>query len=170
MRRPGLWLLGLLAAADVLVFGGLVAREEWLRARGFEVRLPVEGYDPRDLLSGHYVAFRLVAEREAAALAQDHTYAERFCLEERAGRWHVTAIRRAEDGCRPFLAGLRTAHGQVRFGVERFYVDERRREAVAVVRPGDETYLLARVDTAGQLHAVDLVVDGRSVAGLPGAR
>jgi len=68
---------------DVFFFGGWIAAEETARLRGVEVLLPVEGYDPRDLLSGHYVRFRLVAEREATALG---TAAVDYCLEESDGR------------------------------------------------------------------------------------
>jgi uncharacterized membrane-anchored protein len=165
VRRPGLWLLGLLAAADVVVFGGLIAREEWLRARGAEARFPVEGYDPRDLLSGHYVRFRLVAEREAEALRVDGPGGPvAFCIEERDGRARVVRARGADDECRPFLAGIRRG-GRVDFGVDRFYVDERRQGEAARLEPDRDTYLVGRVDAAGRLHAVDLVVRGRSLAG-----
>jgi hypothetical protein len=50
------------AAVAVLVLGlvGLVVREGMARAGGQEVRLAITGYDPRSLLTGHYVQFRLV--------------------------------------------------------------------------------------------------------------
>lgn len=51
----------ILAAALVLALGlvGLVIREGVARAQGEEVRLEMAGYDPRSLLSGHYVQFQL---------------------------------------------------------------------------------------------------------------
>lgn len=52
-----------IAAAVVLLalaLVGLVVREGMARAGGREVRLAITGYDPRSLLTGHYVQFRLV--------------------------------------------------------------------------------------------------------------
>ncbi len=155
-------LLGLLAAADVLLFGGLIAREEVARASGADVRLPVEGYDPRDLLSGRYVRFRLSAEREAEALAQALPPGPaRFCLETRGDRARVVP---ESAGCQPSLLGERLAGGRVRFPVDRFYVDERRAREVAALEAGPDTFVVGRVDRAGRLHITDLVVAGRSFA------
>jgi hypothetical protein len=50
-----------MAAAVVLALGlvGLVVREGRARAAGREVVLEATGYDPRSLLTGHYVRFQL---------------------------------------------------------------------------------------------------------------
>lgn len=164
-RRGAMRLLGLLALADVLVFGGIIAAEEASMWRGVEVRLPVEGYDPRDLLAGHYVRFRLVAVREAEAFGRTVAEDAAFCLEERDGRWHVSRPRAAGDDCRPFLAVRPNRVGQVHFGVDRFYVDERRRREVGVVEAGPDTYLVGVVDRSGRVHPRDLVVGGKSLGG-----
>lgn len=51
----------ILAAAAVLVglLVALVVSENLARTRGREVRLPMEAVDPRELLTGHYVALQL---------------------------------------------------------------------------------------------------------------
>jgi hypothetical protein len=52
-----------IAAASVvlaLALVGVVVREGVARAGGQEVRLAITGYDPRSLLTGHYVQFQLV--------------------------------------------------------------------------------------------------------------
>ena len=148
-------------ALDLLVFGGWIAAEETARLRGVQVLLPVEGYDPRDLLSGHYVRFRLVAEREAAALGAS---AVDYCLEERDGRHHVTRPRQAPGDCALFLRAVQPLGP--RFGVERFYIDERRADAVAVVSPGADTYLRARLGRDGRVHPIDLVIAGRPISAI----
>lgn len=53
----------ILAVAAVLVLAliGLVAREGAARASGTEVVLRIDGFDPRALLTGHYVQFQTVA-------------------------------------------------------------------------------------------------------------
>lgn len=152
-----------MAIADLVVFGGWIAKEQ-LSRRGGQVRLPVEGYDPRDLLSGHFVRFRLVAEREAEALAGDREGELAFCVEEGEG-WllHVTRLRGAGDDCAPFLTGVVRERGRIDFGVDRFYVDERRANEVTFVQAGPDTYLVATIDGAGRVHAIDLVVSGKSI-------
>ena len=47
------------AAVLVLLLVGVVLRENGARAAGREALLPMEAVDPRDLLTGHYVALRL---------------------------------------------------------------------------------------------------------------
>lgn len=51
----------IMAAAVLLTLGlvGLVVREGVARAQGREVLLPIEAYDPRSVLSGHYVEFQV---------------------------------------------------------------------------------------------------------------
>ena len=148
-------------ALDLLVFGGWIAAEETARLRGVEVLLPVEGYDPRNLLSGHYVRFQLVAEREAAALG---AAAADYCLEERDGRHHVTRPRQAPGDCALFLRAVQKSGA--RFGVERFYIDERLSRAAVAVSPGPDTYVRARLGRDGRVHLIDLVVAGRPISAI----
>jgi len=86
----------IVAAALVLALAlvGLVVREGVARAAGQEVRLAITGYDPRSLLTGHYVQFRL----------QDTLPQETVCrvveqqLRGRPDTWF--AVRREGDGHR----------------------------------------------------------------------
>lgn len=152
--------------ADLLIFGGWIASLE-AGLRHDAVKLPVEGFDPRDLLSGHYVRFRLIAEREAAALLPQDARLRggrmSFCAEESQGFVHPVHVREPGEGCKLVLTGDVSGEG-VRFGAERFYLDERRAREVMLVRAGPTTYLLATLDDGGSVHAVDLVVDGKSMA------
>lgn len=55
------------AAALALGLVGLVVREGMARAGGQEVVLAITGYDPRELLTGHYVQFQFRSELPAGA-------------------------------------------------------------------------------------------------------
>jgi hypothetical protein len=163
MRWSGKTALLVMAAADLVIFGGWIGVQEWGLRRGVEVKLPAEGYDPRDLISGHYVRFRLTAEHEAKETAPEGIAGTTsFCLEARGDRWHVRSPRLVGDSCAPFVSGTWT-DGQFKLGVERFYVDERLASQVGWIPAGSDTYLLARVDSGGGIHAVDLVVSGKSL-------
>ncbi|MBB3890975.1 hypothetical protein GGQ61_001692 [Phenylobacterium haematophilum] len=50
------------SAVLVLLLVGVVLRENGARATGREALLPMEAVDPRDLLTGHYVALRLTQQ------------------------------------------------------------------------------------------------------------
>lgn len=161
MNRRRTVIAGLLAT-DLLLFGGWIASLEHARSSA-RVKLPVEGFDPRDLLRGHFVRFQLVAAGEAGPLLRGEPEGARIelCLEERRGMLHVTRVR--TDDCKPFIAGALRG-GRVDFGVDRFFVDERIAGEVAFVRAGPETYVVATIDGGGAVHVIDLVVDGKSVA------
>ena len=154
-----------LIAADLLVFGGWISSLE-AGLRRDTVRLPVEGFDPRDLISGHYVRFRLVAEREATALLRGGDGARggpvSFCAETTDGFVHPVRLRAPGEACPLVLTG-EASDRSVRFAADRFYVDERRAREVASVRAGPRTYLVATLDEGGSVHAVDLVVEGKSL-------
>lgn len=156
-------LLLALVAADLLVFGGWIGVEQFAR-KGAQLRLPVEGYDPRDLLSGHYVRFRLVAVREAEALLPPGgPRPARFCLEDRGGLLHVSRHLGDGEDCKLVLTSTAPAASRgVDFGVDRFYVDERKAASVASVAAGPQTYVVGAI-AAGRLAIVDLVVNGRSL-------
>lgn len=102
MKRPSIPLRIVAAAvALALALVGVVVREAIARAEGQEVRLAITGYDPRSLLTGHYVQFRLV----------DTIPAEQACawkdrrLEPRDVGWY--AVRR-EGGADRLVAAAAT--------------------------------------------------------------
>ena len=58
MKAPTLWLWCTLLL-PIVAFAGLVVRAELLRASGPVFRVAIAGYDPRDLLQGHYLRYRM---------------------------------------------------------------------------------------------------------------
>jgi uncharacterized membrane-anchored protein len=154
-----------LAIVDLLFFGGWVAREESLR-RGGRIHLPIEGYDPRDLLSGHYVRFQLVAVREAETLLRPGgaNVPQTFCIDPKDGLYHVKRVRTGSaSSCSPFLRATLNERAQWDFGVDRFYVDERLANEARWIQANPDTYLIATVDGSGAVHPVDLVVNGKTL-------
>ena len=58
MKAPTLYLWCALLL-PIVAFAGLTARAELLRASGPVFRVAITGYDPRDLLQGHYLRYRM---------------------------------------------------------------------------------------------------------------
>ncbi|MBL8554107.1 MAG: GDYXXLXY domain-containing protein [Phenylobacterium sp.] len=91
------------AGVLALLLVGLVVRENMARDQGTEVRLALAGYDPRSLLQGHYVQFRM-----------QETFPGRACppgVREgyRSGKPVWVALRRDGDHHRAAGAGLTRA-------------------------------------------------------------
>jgi uncharacterized membrane-anchored protein len=153
-----------LGLVDLLFFGAWVAREESLR-HGNRINLPIEGYDPRDLLSGHYVRFQLVAVREAETFLEPRgaNVPQTFCIEQKEGLYHVKGLRTGSaSSCSPFLLATLDERAHWDFGVDRFYVDERLANEARRIQANPDTYLVATVDDTGAIHPVDLIVSGNS--------
>lgn len=58
----------------------------WQRSHGQEVTVAVMGYDPRDLLSGHYIQYQIDWGRTDCAQFKNGCPKEDFCQEARWGR------------------------------------------------------------------------------------
>ena len=89
----------IMVVAGTLVLGlvGVVVREGQARADGQEVRLAMAGYDPRSLLSGHYVQFQLRHDLPTSAPCPSQLEGG----SQRKGKW--VALRR--DGARHVPVG-----------------------------------------------------------------
>lgn len=176
VKMPGIP-VRILAAASVLALGlvGVVVREGMARADGQEVVLPITGYDPRELLTGHYVRFQFRSEyptgtpcppghggysrRPGAWVALtrrgDHHEATGIAL-SRAGALKLGEVAvRGDIDCLARTAP-ETTWVILNLGVERLHADQRQAEAIQKV-------LLATRDEAANGYAVVSVgTDGKA--------
>lgn len=111
--RPILIVLtGLLLAAALT---GLVVRESQGRQGGREVALTLQGVDPRDLLSGHYVAFTLaepLGENEMCpvTLINSPPGTAWVALSPKRGHWQATGM--SPDRAKAARLGMLTVRGE----------------------------------------------------------
>lgn len=151
----------ILAVAGVLALGlvGLVVREGLARAEGQEVRLAMAGYDPRSLLSGHYVQFQLrhdlaptvrcPTQSDAGVRVEDGWVALKFdgtrhvatgaaktrAAAQRLGSTVVRGVLTCEPGLAPPRPGDDRAPAEVQtllldVGVDRIHLDQAQAEAM----------------------------------------
>ena len=172
------------AAALVLAAAltGLVVREGLARAHGREVTLAIDAYDPRSVLSGHYVRFQLIDTtppgqpcppgtqapnadwvglsradgryRVTGAAASRH---EAQALGEVVVRGHATCAGHLEDAARPIRLDV---------GVDRMHTDQRHAEAIAralTARDGPPALAVISVDDSGKARLKGLIVQGRRI-------
>ncbi|MBA4013406.1 MAG: hypothetical protein C0481_16190 [Phenylobacterium sp.] len=174
------------AAVLVLLLVGVVLRENGARAAGREVLLPMEAVDPRDLLTGHYVALRL---SQQLALGQPCPR-ERSTFEEggwiglkpQAGHYRfigVGATRQAalaggaELAVRGGVYCSRTAFGNAEadvvtldIGVDRFHADQDEAQAIEKAmrerRQGEApAFAVVSVGDDGRARLKGVIVGGK---------
>lgn len=167
----------ILAAAVVLTLAlvGLVVREGVARQQGRELVLPITGYDPRELLTGHYVRFQFRSEfptgtpcppgsggysrRPDAWVALtpqgDHYVASGAALSRAAARRLGPVVVRGDIDCLA-RAAPETTWVILNLGPERLHVDQAQAEAI-------QNVLLADRDGPASGYAVISVgIDGRA--------
>jgi uncharacterized membrane-anchored protein len=178
----------IVAAVCALALIGVVVAEGAARAGGQEVLLPIQGVDPRALLSGHYVQIDL----SETLAPSDH------CPDQQEG-WDWIALRPLGGGVYGVAGGAHsrdqteqigplavkgtftcsapTAPGktdptgengaiQLKIGIDRFYIDQARAEHIAeVLRQAPAAkpvaYAIFSVGTDGQARLKGLKIDGR---------
>ena len=181
--RPGLS-LRICAAALVLAAAltGLVVREGVARTQGREVTLAIDAYDPRSVLSGHYVRFQLVDSTppgQACPPGTEAAGADWAALSRADGRYRVTGAaasrREAQALGEMVVRGHATCAGhredaarriRLDLGVDRMHLDQRQAEAIAgalAAGGGPSPLAVISVDDSGKARLKGLIVEGRRI-------
>jgi len=176
----------IIAAAVVLTAAlvGLVVREGAARDSGEEVWLEIDGYDPRSLLTGHYVRFQLRSEAPPGTPCPPLNQSAPWVALTRAGDHHVltgdgqtreAALRRGEVAARGTgrceVLPARTADGEgdraavmtLDLGIDRLHADQTQAlalEEALLVRSGAlvDAYAVVSVGADGKARLKALVV------------
>src|SRR5262245_44165272 len=159
MKNPGLLFALLLPGFSL---GTLTGYKAFKRQAGAVVRLPITGYDPRDLLSGHYLTYRLDLPGAICETDADPVF---ICIDGEDGETSFTVPDLAEGSCKAILRA-RCEYGRVLAGVERFYVPEdRATELDRIVRGWGQnrarTKLELAVDRQGRATIRELLIDDK---------
>lgn len=149
-------LLAIALTLPILALAATAWMKSTQRSSGAEVALPIEGFDPRDLLSGHYLIYQVDYGLENLCAATD--VATAVCLQpERL----ATPADSVPADCKLFIRGYCDSSANFNAGIERFYIPE---EHAAVlenkVRDKRGTLVLS-VDPQGTAVIRDLLIDGQ---------
>jgi len=131
---------------------------------GTTIRIPVEGYDPRDLLAGHYVRFN-VTLGSVKPCEQPNQIEACVCFASENGSDRYSPIWGGEcsdalPSCPALLRG--TCHGSsFDSGVDRYSISEDLAPALQRIPP-NSTVIVA-LDDSGQAHVVQLLVDDEKI-------
>jgi len=140
---------------------------------GAQFTIPIVGFDPRDLLAGHYLTYRLDFGNDrlcARERAQDEPPAEAvlLCLRQARGGSLTTRVLADYQFSPPALAAgcdavlkARCEYGRVLAGVERFYVPEEHAAALDRLVRSHKGKIVISVDRFGTGTVKDLLLNDR---------
>ncbi len=155
---------------QLVILTAVPARKAITRSTGRTVVLKVQPVGPYNSLSGYYVMLSLeISRRDAFGSVPDFSDGEEcFAVIERGedGIWKPVSLERARPSGLPenraVVAG-RVEHGQLRYGIENFYIPEAQRSAIAedLRTNRDRAKVEAKVDSAGNAALVKLMIEDR---------
>jgi uncharacterized membrane-anchored protein len=123
----------------IVVLLGWLGQLVWLERTGAEVRLPVRGFDPRDLLAGHYLTYAVDYGPLEICAREGYVETESTCVclaQSTVSRLHEAswagACSERVDACPVFIKGTCNA-GRFEADIERFYFPETYSSELAVV-------------------------------------
>lgn len=143
-------------ALPVLGLALFVLRSELVVTRGRVYELTVEGYDPRDLLRGHYLQYRIRWNLAGPACTDARCC---LCVHPDASPVDPRVSARACDAvrdCQSFIRGDGLEH------LQKFFVPQERAASLERAVQGRRASVLVAVAPDGRALVTDLLVDGVS--------
>lgn len=126
------------------------------RSNGEEVILPIEGFDPRDLLAGHYLIYRV--DYGLATRCTEHESEAAVCLRPEQKMYAIDAL---PASCELFIRGYCDSSADFSAGIERFYIPEEYAEALEKQVRDKQGEIVLSVDSKGNAAIRDLLIDGK---------
>tara|TARA_B100001115_G_scaffold125763_1_gene94285 strand:+ start:220 stop:720 length:501 start_codon:yes stop_codon:yes gene_type:complete len=143
----------------MLCLAGFVLWNVWVATQGQKLTLPIRGFDPRDLLAGHYLAYRIEYGFESLCTGSKNQHEKKtyICFAPKK----ILGARPQSSECQKYLKGV-CKNGRFQTGLDRFYIPQKhaRKLEQAVVNKKGEVIL--SLDGMGGAAITDLLIDGLS--------
>ena len=139
----------------LVALGALTAYKHHLFTQGREVILPIQGYDPRDLISGHYLIYTIdYGVRKLCAGAPKEKKEGFLCLSDRSFAYEKP------NSCPLLIEG--TCKGQ-RFeaGIERYFTSKENALLLEKIIEKEKISVLISVNSGGKALVKDLLISDR---------
>jgi uncharacterized membrane-anchored protein len=159
-------------AFPLAVFIGITIYKHAKVTMGQEIILPVSGFDPRNILSGHYLIYRIDygITNDTECGDWESNRKAYVCLNKDSDkpdsyRSSIFAYNTDDDiiagECTAIIKG-RCERGRFTAGIEKFYIPEERAQFLdRAVRSGQGKIVLS-VTRGGSAAVKDLLIDGKS--------
>ena len=141
-------------AVPILSLTALAGYKKYKLSFGKEIRLPVQGYDPRDLLSGHYLIYRVDygAKDPCSEAAGNRDLF--LCLEPRKFSFESPA------NCSTLIRGV-CKDGRFEAGIEKFFVPEEKAKILEKMLLSQPAEIILSVPETGRAQVKNLLINGR---------
>jgi uncharacterized membrane-anchored protein len=140
----------------ILALAALTAYREYVFSYGDEVTLPISGYDPRDLLAGHYLTYRIDYGIDGICSPPSAQQTTGFvCLEPKVFSYS------APKSCSKLIRGV-CNYGRFEAGIERYYVPENQAKRLEEQIRAKTASIVLSVTHHGEAQVKDLLVNGQS--------
>ncbi|MBF0368860.1 MAG: GDYXXLXY domain-containing protein [Magnetococcales bacterium] len=157
MNRSRIWAVTALLI-PIMALSALAWQKHRLFTTGTEVTFAIQGFDPRDLLSGHYLIYRIDYQAEDPCQADngqtEHGSPVWLCIEPRA--FHLYAPSR--ERC-PLTIPGRCEKRRFKAGLERFYIPEEEARPLDRLVRNSRGSLIVSVTPRGGAVVKELLID-----------
>ena len=139
----------------IVALAALTAYKKYVLSFGEEITLPISGYDPRDLLSGHYLIYQIDYGVDGICSGNSGQRTGYVCLQPKMFSFS------APEGCSKLIRGT-CNYGRFEAGIEKYFVpQDKAKDLEAQVRSKTASIVLSFTHS-GQAQVKDLLVDGES--------
>lgn len=131
----------------------LTFKKQSVKAFGHKIELPITGYDPRDLLAGHYLVYRIKDSEQLCSGFQDSK--EVFlCLNT------MSVSDKRPTSCKIFVRG-ECFHNSFRApSIERYYVPQEQAAKLEQLIQRGNASIVVSVSEQGEAVVEELLVNG----------
>lgn len=138
----------------IVVLAILIGYRQFVWSFGKEIVLPISGYDPRDLLSGHYLRYQVEYGINNICSGVSLTQKGYVCLDPKFFSYEV------QTECKRFIQGV-CNHGRFEAGFERFYVPENKALSLEKIIRERKASVVLSVTSDGQAQVKQLLIEGQ---------
>lgn len=146
------WLIAALVF-PILVLLGITIKNQTGLSKGKEFTLPVEGFDPRDLISGHYLMYRVVYGSDIKC--PNEKIKSYVCMDPKT---YFSFSKPSFGNCSLFIKGD-CDHGNFKAGIERFYIPEQFSRELTEKIVKHKGKILISVSRRGDAQVKDLLIE-----------
>lgn len=143
--------------APIIALALLTGYKKYILSIGTEVTLPISGYDPRDLLSGHYLIYTINYGVEGICEGTSYKMEKPgyVCLNPKKFSYSWP------DHCEIMIKGV-CNRSRFEAGIERYYIPEEEAKKLEDLVRSKEASIVLSVPKSGKAQIKDLLINGTS--------
>lgn len=147
-------------AFPILFLIGLTALNEYRLRKSKSLVLPVQGYDPRDLLSGHYLIYKVHYDLNCPDNLKDFPVTAYMCFEP----FKYISVLKQPENCSLFIKGECKGNLEFKTDADRYYIPEdKAKQLEEIFLKADKKEVVLSVTRKGHVLVKDLIIEGQSI-------